>query len=251
MPAYSAFALVLKRTNLGETDRILTLLTREHGKLKAVAKGSRRSRSRLSGATELFTAVRMLLATGKSLDIVTQAEITDSFPSLRQDIDRLARATYLCEFLDRFTEERDAAAGQELFDIALRGLHQLSAQGADMDLVVHFCELRMLAALGYLPELQRCVRCGASLTGRSSGFSPSLGGALCGNHRFEAEDAVALSRGAVEVMLALVENDQPDLSPISPGESAEIDRALRWYIRYRADRPLRAADFLDQLRAAR
>src|SRR5581483_4451126 len=109
MPVYKATGLVLHRLNLGETDKILTLYTREHGKLSAVVKGARRPTSRLSGATELFTLSRLLLATGKSLDIVTQCEIRETFPRLRADLDLLARATYFCELLDRLTLERDAA----------------------------------------------------------------------------------------------------------------------------------------------
>src|SRR5579862_3611183 len=99
MPTYTADSLVLHRLNLGENDRILTLYTREHGKLSAVAKGARRATSRLVGATELFTQARVLLATGRSLDILTQCEIRASFPALRNDLERLARATYLCELL--------------------------------------------------------------------------------------------------------------------------------------------------------
>src|SRR5947209_8573031 len=108
MPAYPATGLVLSRRNLGETDRILTLYTREHGKLGAVAKGARRSGSRLSGATEPFTESRFLLATGRSLDIVTQCEVRQSFPGLRTDLEMLARATYFCELLSTFTVERDS-----------------------------------------------------------------------------------------------------------------------------------------------
>src|SRR5215468_2707066 len=104
MPAYTTTGLVLHRLNLGETDKILTLYTREHGKLSAVAKGARRAGSRLSGATELFTDSKFLLATGKTLDIVTQCEIRESFPALRNDLERLARATYFCELLDRMTQ---------------------------------------------------------------------------------------------------------------------------------------------------
>ena len=96
MPVYKVNAVVLRRTDLGETDRILRLLTKEAGKVDAVAKGARRGMSRLSGATELFTFSRMLLAVGKSLDIVSQCEIRETFPALRDDLSHLARATYLC-----------------------------------------------------------------------------------------------------------------------------------------------------------
>src|SRR5579871_4481700 len=133
MPSYTAAGLVLRRINLGETDKILTLYTREHGKLSAVAKGARRAGSRLSGATELFTYSRNLLA----------------------------RATYLCELLDRLTLERDATMSEELCDLTLSALYLLKRAQDYPDGVVHAYELRLLAALGYAPVLDRCVRCGA------------------------------------------------------------------------------------------
>src|SRR5256885_1777053 len=107
MPIYKVNAIVLRRMDLGETDRILRLLTRECGRVDVVAKGARRGTSRLSGATELFTHSRMMLATGKTLDIVSQCEIRESFPPLRSNLPSLSRAAYLCELVERFMEERE------------------------------------------------------------------------------------------------------------------------------------------------
>src|SRR4051794_38220017 len=97
MPSYNATTLVLHRMDLGENDRVLTLFTREKGKLSAVAKGARRGGSRMSGATELFVQARMQLGVGRTFDIVTQCEIQRSFSGLRIDLQRLARATYFRE----------------------------------------------------------------------------------------------------------------------------------------------------------
>src|SRR5262249_41011613 len=157
-PTYPATGLVLRRTNLGETDKILTLYTREHGKLPAVAKGARRATSRMTGATELFTASRLLLATGRNLDIVTQCEIRESFPSLREDLERLARATYFCELLDAFSLERDATTSEEAFDLTLAALSLLQQAAVSLDVIVHAYELRLLALMGYAPVLDHCVK---------------------------------------------------------------------------------------------
>ncbi len=166
MPVYTATGLVLHRINLGETDKILTLYTRERGKLSAVAKGARRVTSRFSGATELFTVSRLLLATGKSLDIVTQCEIAESFPGLRADLPRLVRATYFCELLDRLTLEHDATASEELFDLTVSALYLLERAEAYPDSIVHSYEMRLMAALGYAPVLDHCVVCGNPLERR-------------------------------------------------------------------------------------
>src|SRR4051794_30135593 len=122
MPSYNATSLVVHRLDLGEHDRILTLFTREKGKVSAIAKGSRRAASRLSGATELFIQARLQLGVGRTLDVVSQCEIQQSFSGLRQDLQRLARATYFCELLDRLTGDRDETASQELFDLTIGAL---------------------------------------------------------------------------------------------------------------------------------
>lgn len=252
MPTYTATGIVVHRLNLGETDKILTLYSREHGKLSAVAKGARRPGSRLSGATELFTVSKALLATGKSLDIVTQAEVTDSFPELRVDLGLLTRATYFCELLDRFTLEHDALAAEELFDLTVSALRLLEQAGDYPDGVVHAYELHLLGALGYAPALDRCVRCGNELERRQVGFSPSLGGTLCSADRYRAEDALPLSHEAVLLLQTLLRAESEALHALAPAPkvAAEVARVLRWYIRFRADRDLKSADFLDQLRAS-
>ncbi|HZP84032.1 MAG TPA: DNA repair protein RecO [Chthonomonadaceae bacterium] len=253
MPVYKATGLVLHRLNLGETDKILTLYTRENGKLSAVAKGARRATSRLSGATELFTLSRLLLATGKSLDIITQCEIQESFPALRDDLALLARATYFCELLDRLTLERDATASEELLDLTVSALYLLQRATTYPDSIVHSYELHLLSALGYAPVLDRCVRCGNPLERRQVGFSPSLGGTLCSADRYRTDDAIPLSPEAVAILQTLLSAEPETLLTLHPAPkiAAEIDKALRWYIRYRVERDLKSADFLDQLRAAK
>ena len=250
MPVYKANAIVLHRFSLGETDRVLTLLTREAGKLNAVAKGSRRPGSRLSGATELFTVGSMLLAIGKSFDIISQCEIRDSFPIIRGDLGLLARATYLCELTDRLTEEREPDA--ELFDLLHSALHLLQRPIEHPDVIVHAFELRALAQRGYEPALLACVKCGASVERGRPAFSPSLGGVLCGEDRFAAQDAIQIGFATLQVLRGLAHGDPEELFVLRAGTAslAETDRCLRWYIRYRTERDLKSAEFLDMLRLA-
>lgn len=248
MPAYNAEAIVLHRIQLGETDKIVTLLTREKGKLNAVAKGARRAGSRLSGATELFTHSQMQLAIGKSLDIISQCQVASSFPTLRGNLELLARATYLCELTDRMTEEHEP--NPEVFDLLLSALYLLQRAQARPDVIVHAYELRLLAERGYLPQLEACVRCNGALQRRQNAFSPSLGGVLCSGCRFSAQDAIALHAETITFLHALASADPEMLLTLapSPATSTETARCLRWYVRYRADRDLKSAEFLDSLR---
>jgi DNA repair protein RecO (recombination protein O) len=250
MPSYTATGLVLHRLNTGETDKILTLYTREHGKLSVIAKSARKAGSRLTGATELFTETRFLLASGKSLEIVQQTEIQESFPGIRADLEKLARATYLCELLDRLTQESDALQSPELYDLLLSALYLLQRAETYPDAVVHAYELRLLAAIGYAPALENCVRCGEPLTARQVGFSPALGGALCPADRYRTDDAQGLSIDALKLLRLLAGTVPEQLLTLQPASkiAAEVARVLRWYIRYRADRDLKSLDFLDSLR---
>jgi DNA repair protein RecO (recombination protein O) len=250
MPVYKANAVVLRRINLGETDKILTLFCREAGKLSAVAKGARRSSSRLSGATELFTFSRMLLAEGRNLDIVSQCEVRESFPRLRADLNLMARATYLCELTDRLIEEREP--NQEVFDLLLSALYLLQRTAEEPDVIVHAYEMRLLAERGYAPELDVCVKCQDGLPRGRTGFSPSLGGTLCGAHRYGADDAIPVSHDTLALMRALQAAEPEDILTLTPSvkELREVERCLRWYIRYRTERDLKSAEFLDMLRLA-
>lgn len=253
MPVYKVNAIVLRRQELGETDKILRLLTREAGRVDAVAKGARRGASKLSGATELFTHSRMLLAVGRSLDIVSQCEIRESFPALRLDLSGIARATYLCELVDRMMAEREPNA--EVFDLLLSALYLLQRGPAHPDVIVHSFELHLLAERGYQPALNRCVRCGAETTGagRRYGFSPSLGGALCAADRFATEDAIAVSADSLALMYRLTTGQPEDLIALGPDPRPlrETAKCLRWYIRYRIEHDLRSAEFLDIIRESR
>jgi DNA repair protein RecO (recombination protein O) len=193
-----------------------------------------------------------LLATGKSLDIITQGEIRASYPSLRNDLERLARATYLCELLDVFSHERDATASAEAFDLTVSALSLLGREMDYLDGVLHAYELRLLTILGYAPILDHCARCGSALDRRPVGFSPSQGGTLCHADRNRAEDAIPLSSQALDLLQQLAEARASALLSLHPAgnTAAEVDRALRWFIRFRAERSLKSADFLDSLRVS-
>src|SRR5210317_1455264 len=104
---YRTEAIVLRRTDFGEADRLLTLYSREHGKIKGIAKGARKPQSRKTGHVELFMRSRFFLAKGRDLDIITQAEAIDSYVALRSDLVRTTYASYAVELLDRFTVEED------------------------------------------------------------------------------------------------------------------------------------------------
>lgn len=154
---YRTEAIVLRRKDFGEADRILTLYTPARGKVRAIAKGIRKPRSRKAGHLELFTRSQLLLATGRDLDIVTQAEMVDAYRPLREELLRGAYAGYLVELLDRFTP--DAEENDELYSLLREGLTWAST-APDLALAARYYELQLLGLAGYQPQLQRCLEIG-------------------------------------------------------------------------------------------
>ena len=147
---------MLKRRDQGEADRLLTVLARERGKVTLLAKGVRRQASRKAGHLEPFTYVELLVAKGKSLDIVTQADTVEAHRYLREDLWRSSWAYYVAELADAFVQDDDPH--QLLFDLLLETLGRLD-RGADPLLAVRYYEVHLLSLAGYQPQLIRCVQC--------------------------------------------------------------------------------------------
>ncbi len=261
---YRVSALVLRQHHLGDADRLLTLLTRERGKLRAVAKGVRRPRSKLAAGTQLLCCSSLQLAAGANLDIVTQCEVRCAFHPLRDDLRRLSYASYFADLVDAFVEEHDGS--EHIFDlllgavaraaracpsVALRAGSEPVEWGERLELLARVFELRLLGALGYAPELNHCIRCGGELTGEWVGFSPALGGAICPSCAGAEQAWERLSAGALRTA-RICARSSPRLLPrvrLSPAMSAELQHALRAYIEYHLGRRVRAGCFLEGLPA--
>ncbi len=140
MPQYNTTAIVLRRIAFGETDNILTLMSKDHGRLSAIAKGARKPISRLSGATDLLACSKFALATGRagSLQVVVQAEVVDAFPDLHKSVAKLAHAQYFIELMLVFTAEDDPHP--ELYQLLLRSLRLLE-KADDPDTIARWFEI--------------------------------------------------------------------------------------------------------------
>lgn len=169
-------AVVLRHADWGEADRLLTLYAREAGKLRAVAKGARKMRSRKAGHLEPFTRVSLLMARGRDMWIVTQAETLDAYLPLRENLVLTGYASYVLELLDRFTYEE----GQHpaIYSLLVDSLERLVVV-PDTFVVVRYYELHLLDLFGFRPELVHCPSCGREIQPQDQFFSAQLGGALC------------------------------------------------------------------------
>src|SRR6187397_376348 len=183
MPAprvYYTEAIVLSRFELGEADRVLTLLTPHDGKLKAIAKGVRKPRSRLGGAVEPFAELHLMMARARTFDVVTSASVSHAWLSLRERLESTATAWYLAELAERAVEER--AFAYPVYAL-LKRAYQLLDDGMAPGRVARWFEFSLAGALGMRPEVERCVECDRVLE-QEEEFRcvPVLGGTMCARH---------------------------------------------------------------------
>ncbi len=245
---YRVSAIVLKRREQGEADRLLTVMTRDRGKLTLLAKGVRKSASRKAGHIEPFTYVELLVAKGKSLDLVTQAETLEAHRALREDLWRSSWAYYVVELADAFTQDDDPHA--PLFDLVLETLNRLNA-GVDPALAVRYYELHLLSLVGYQPQLFHCVQCDAPLQPEVNFLSLERGGALCPGHGSHHPETIALPVPVLKVLRFMQTRpwEQVAQLQLSPAVSRQVESVLARYIVYHLERTLRSPAFLEKLRA--
>lgn len=239
---YKSEAVILKRINLGEADKILTIFTPNFGKLRVVAKGVRKVTSRLAGHVELFTRSQMLLAKGRNLDIVTQSETIDAHRPMHDDLSRLARASYAAELLDKLTP--DALESYPSYKLTVE-VFQLLSSDPDPDRVLRWFELQLLGYLGYAPELTRWVECHNELAPVVNAFSPALGGVVCASCR-RIGMGRDLSVNALKVLRLMQRNPYSAISRVRVGSAlhAELQAITQAYITQTLEADLRSSQFI-------
>ncbi len=250
---YRTEAIVLRRKDFGEADRILTLFTPELGKVRAVAKGIRKPRSRKAGHLELFTCARLLLAVGRDLDIITQAEGLEPYRPLRDNLLRSAYGAYMVELLDRFTPE--AEENPDLYHLLRQGLGW-AAEADDLALAARYYELHLLGLAGYQPQLRRCVVCGRELEAVDQFFSVSEGGVVCPasaaqpTGRPGPSGRLPLSLGALKLLRYMQSNPYSKVAALSVSgrTQSEVERLLARYITEILERQLKSVEFLKLIR---
>jgi len=238
---YKDEGVVLKTIKLGEADRIVTLFTRDHGKVRAVAKGIRKTKSRFGARLEPFTHAAVLVYRGRSLDTITQADILTSFHEVRDDYVRLTAAAALAEIVEKVTPERERATST--YRLLVEGLEALRA-GKGATVVPAFL-VKLLSISGYHPQLSTCAGCGETSAGLG-GFSPALGGAVCASCWREDRAALEVSIDRLRLLARLLDRDFGE--PADADEAGELTNVLRHYAEYHLERPLRSLRLLPSAR---
>ena len=252
---YRTQVIVLRRTDFGDADRLLTVYTPDRGKLRVIAKGVRKPTSRKSGHVELFSHSEFLVAVGRDLDIVTQAETVEPFVGLRNDLLRTTYAYYVAELADAFTADRDE--NRPLFDLIRDAFGWLSDLGIAagmlqdyLPLLARYYELHLLGLVGYQPQLFVCVSCQERLEPQVNYMGLAEGGVLCPQCGRDRPGTTALSLSALKVLRFLQTRDWETcrLLRLSPASQAETEGIMGDYITYYLERRLKSVDFLRRLR---
>lgn len=241
-------ALVLRRRRLGEADRIVSLLTPARGKVDAVAKGALRPRSKLAGHLEPGTHVEVVLAHGRTLDVVTQAQTIDAYPETRGDLDRLGIALYLVEVTDRLTIDHTDPAAYELLLAALVRLNR----GDGVHLLARAFEMDLLAEAGFRPQWDACAACATPIEAPNIAWSPLAGGVLCSNCRARYPEADPLDVTTLKVLRAIQRGPYEEAARIrlTPALAASLERVMHALVRATAERDLASQRFIEAVRRA-
>jgi DNA repair protein RecO (recombination protein O) len=242
-------AIILKRRDFGEADRLLTVLTPEHGKIDVIAKGARKPNSHKTGHVELFTRADMLIHTGRELGIVAQAEMVAPYLGLREDLGRGAYASYCAELLDRFTAEGDQDY-HNLFSLLDSTLNDLCSDN-DPRLAVRYYEIHLLEAVGFRPELSECVVSREPVKPEDQFFSYALGGVVSAGHGHEGRSAVPIAVTTLKLLRHMQRSPYSHVKTltVSPELHDAAERVLLGYITYVLERKLQSVDFIRRIRA--
>jgi DNA repair protein RecO (recombination protein O) len=243
----SVECVVVRHSNWGEADRLLVLFTREAGKLRAVAKGARKMRSRKAGHLEPFTRVKLLLAHGRDFWIVTQAETVEAFLPLREDLLRTAYGSYVLELLDRFTF--DEGENRSLYQLLIDTLDRVTTL-PDPYIAVRYYEIRLLDLLGYRPELFHCVNCGNAIKPEDQYFSYLQGGVVCPRCGEHLHTSRPVSLEALRFLRHLQRSSFAEAQRADPSAAirTEMEFLLNGYLTYLLERKLNSPEFLDEVR---
>jgi len=243
---YRERAVILRKLDYGEADRIYTLLTSEHGKVPAIAKGVRRSASKLAPALELFAHVDVQLAHGRGqLDVVTQAV---RLPGARvpADPDRTAHASLIVEVADRVSEDRHPIEG--LYELTQLALDDLARDDDPRRASAYFLA-QALEFLGYAPNLSTCVVCERPLAPEPAYFSPPAGGLVCTADHLAGMPEVSVA--ALKVLRVAAAGDIALYRrlKLEPGLLEEVEAVLEAQLEHHLDRRLKSLQFLRRMRS--
>lgn len=251
MSTFNTDAIVIKHFDLGEADRIITFYTKEKGKVRAVARGARKTNSPISGLLLPFSYNNITFYRGRSLDRINQVKNRFSFSSLREDLTKMAYASFMAEVIEKVGMEDDP--NPELFSLLLTTFYQLlKGVNEELPLINLVFKVRLLVILGIKPNLESCINCNKPvISGKSNFFSIEHGGLLCYKCLSLINNKqVKFSGESREILKMLFKSGLKPVNnlKISRKAFAEMDELIDQFIRYHLDLRLKSLDFLNMVK---
>jgi DNA repair protein RecO (recombination protein O) len=239
--------IVLKYTNLGEADKILTILTRNKGKIRAVAKGCRKPKSSMLTSSEMFAVSEFVLYKGSSLYHISQAETKETFYNLRNDLLKLSYAVFFVEMADAASEEE--LPNERLFLLLAKALYYLAEGEIPVGLINLAYQLKLMDISGYRPSIQRCVHCGKTEIEEYK-FDIVLGGIICNECEKFGKNIIKISPGSVEAIKALLNSEISRLNTLKIDNTIfnEIDKLTKRFVEAHLDKHFKSLDFLNEIK---
>jgi DNA repair protein RecO (recombination protein O) len=227
MASYKTKAIILSRLNLGESDRILTLFSPAKGKIRAIAKGSRKTKSKFSGHTELFTLCDFIISTGKNLDIITDSELISNFLAAKPDMENVKTAYFMAEVINKLLP--DEQPNEDIYNLFLWCLESLNSDRINLIRLIFVA--RILKILGIYPELSKCVKCEIKPDPETLYFSKEAGGITDKGCSLHFPDAIKVNSDMIKLWRYLADSNFSELQKIKPSAilvSTVSDLALEY-----------------------
>lgn len=243
MSTYKTLGIIIKRRNINEADRLLTVMTEKQGKITVIAKGVRRTLSKLGSHLEPYNLVNFVLAEGRNFDTVTGAVVEKYYDGVGADLNRMTRAGRIAELIDNLTHEREEH--KKLFWLLNSSLDYLNKTGNNLVDLYFF--VNALAELGYCPELYECASCREEIDPESIIWNHEHGGIVCGDCQISGETIEA----EVVKVLRLFLKKEPSVVEkltISAELSAKVEAVLMGFIKYINQRDLNSEKFLQSVK---
>lgn len=247
---YRTRAVILRRRDYGDADRILTVFTPGLGKRQLIAKGARKTTSRKAGHVELFNHANLLVAQARTWDIITESVTVESFLHLRADLDSISRAAYVCELVDAFSEIDDE--NSSLWDLLLLCLRELNGTPTTGDLLLRWFELHLLSLMGFEPQLFQCLGCGDDLQPVTNYFQLQAGGVYCPRCGESLHNTESMEPELLKILRHLQRSSWGQIRSLQlrPATHQPLETILHRYLLLVLERRLKSVDFLHRLRFA-
>ena len=240
--------IVIKEVSTGEADKIITIFSRNRGRISALAKGGKRSKSKLSAGSQFMCYGEYVLYSGKDMYMVNSCEVLEPFYEIRNDMVKLTYAAHFMDIVQEIIQENQPSP--KLLQLLLNSLYMLSKTGKPPELISRVFEFRALSTAGYAPHVRNCMLCGLEAE-KSYAFSFSKCGFICERESCSAEDrfAVELSPGAAKALQYIIYARMEELFSfgLSPEVLEELNRISKRYLRERLERDFTKLDFLKSI----